>query len=206
MINRRYLLLSLATAIGITAASFAAPGLAQSTLSCSTPTPVVSPNQTAVFTAFGGTGSYTWSGQNLSVTNPTGSQFSVSYPATGSYTISVASGGQVATCGLTVSAGGSSSSSGGLSCTPAVQNVTLGQTAFVSAAGGTGSYTWSAPGLLVTNPTGSGFSASYASAGTKAITVTSGSASASCIVNVLAGGSSGASPGMPNTGGGYGQP
>lgn len=103
MTTKRYILLSLATAAGVAGITFASTGIAATTaVSCSTPTPVVAVNQTAVFTAAGGTGSYTWTGQNLSLTNPTGTQFLVSYPAAGTYTITVSSGGSVASCTLTV--------------------------------------------------------------------------------------------------------
>jgi O-acetylhomoserine/O-acetylserine sulfhydrylase-like pyridoxal-dependent enzyme len=60
--------------------------------------------------------------------------------------------------------------------------------------------------MTITNPTGSGFTANYASTGVKTLTVSSGSASAACIVNVLAGGTvPPVTPSLPNTGGGYGQ-
>lgn len=88
-----------------------------------------------------------------------------------------------------------------LVCTPATQNVTLGGTATVNATGGTGSYTWSAPELDVTNPTGSGFIANYATTGTKTITVMSGNDTATCTVHVLAA-SAPTTPGVPATGAG----
>lgn len=105
MTTRRYLLISLATGVGIIGITFAGPGFAQTVpLSCSTQTPVVGVNQTAVFTATGGNGSYVWSGQNLSLNNPTGTQFLVNYPSAGSYVITVSSGGSSANCALTVTA------------------------------------------------------------------------------------------------------
>lgn len=205
MTRQRYVLISIATAIAVIGMTMAQVGSAQTTgpLSCTTNTPTVTANQTAVFTAMGGNGSYTWSGDNLNVTNPTGSQFSVSYPATGTYTIHVMSGGQFAGCALTV-VSGAAPSNNGLACTPASQTVSLGQTAHVSASGGDGTYTWSAPGLTINNPYGTGFDANFATGGVKTITVSSGNSTASCLVNVLVNSGTPSTPGLPNTGGGYG--
>jgi hypothetical protein len=94
-------------------------------------------------------------------------------------------------------------------CSPAVQNVTLGQTAAVTASGGTGTYVWSSPDLTIANPSGTGFSANFASVGLKNLTVASGGAVATCQVNVTAGTTPPVTPpvtpGLPNTGGGYGK-
>ncbi len=93
-----------------------------------------------------------------------------------------------------------------LTCAPATQNVTLGNNAAVTASGGDGTYTWSAPGLNIVNPTGTGFSANYASIGMKTITVTSAGQTASCTVNVLASSATSTptttstTPGLPSTG------
>jgi len=205
MTRQKYALISLAAALAVVGVTFAQVGSAQTTgaLSCTTNTPQVGINQTAVFTATGGTGSYSWSGDNLNVANPTGSQFSVSYPTVGTYIIHVMSGGQLAGCALTVTSSNSSSSNG-LSCTPANQTIALGQTAYVSASGGTGTYAWSAPGLTITNPYGTGFNANFATAGAKTISVTSGTSTAVCVVNVLANSGTPTTPGLPDTGGGYG--
>lgn len=54
-----------------------------------------------------------------------------------------------------------------------------------TATGGTGSYTWSAPGSTSATPSGSQLTnVRYASAGTKTVTVTSGSQTANCSVNI----------------------
>ena len=95
-----------------------------------------------------------------------------------------------------------------LSCAPSVQSVMLGQSASFTASGGNGSYVWSSPDLTISNPTGSGFTANYASIGVKTMTVSSAGASATCTVDVLPVGTVPATPstpGLPNTGGGYGQ-
>ncbi len=121
------------------------------------------------------------------------------------YGITVTSGGQAATCNMTVVA---PATTGTLMCSPATQNVTLGQTVSFAATGGSGVYTWSSPDLTINNASGSGFSANYASTGVKTMTVTSAGNVATCAVNVLAGAVTPppvVTPGLPNTGGGYGK-
>lgn len=202
--NQRYALLSAATALAVVGMSLGAFSFAQTVtpLACTVAPSSVSTNQAATFTATGGTGSYTWSGQNLNVTNATGNQFAVSYPNPGVYAITVTSGSQSVSCNMTVV----TTSGAVLACAPATQNVTLGQVAYVSASGGTGTYTWSSPDLSITNATGSSFSANYATTGLKTLTVTSGGATATCAINVVAGSvTPPVTPGLPNTGGGYGQ-
>ena len=204
--NKKYARLSLATAIAVMAMSFGSIGLAQTPpVACSVGMSTVNTNQAAILTASGGNGVYAWSGTNLNITNSAGTQFAVSYPTPGTYTVIVTSAGQSATCNVAVVA----ASAGSLVCSPATQNVTLGQTAAVTATGGTGTYVWSAPGLNIINPNGSGFSASYASTGLKTLIVTSGGVSDTCAVNVLAGAyvppTPPVTPGLPNTGGGYGK-
>ncbi|MDP2629321.1 MAG: hypothetical protein Q8P45_01255 [Candidatus Harrisonbacteria bacterium] len=159
-------------------------------------------NEAAILTATGGDGSYLWSGQNLNITEPTGNQFAVSYSAAGTYLVNVSSGGQTATCAVIVTG---TTSSGNLVCSPATQTVTLGQTATFSATGGDGNYVWTAPDLTIANSNGSGFSANYASAGLKTLTVTSDGLTARCTTNVLSGAFIPTTPGFPNTGGGYGR-
>ena len=199
--NKKYLLLSLVTIVAVSAMSFGTVGFAQTVtpLTCSNASSSVTVNQVATLTAQGGTGTYNWSGQNLNITNSTGSQFAVSYPSVGVYTVNVSSGSQSASCTVNVVA---STTAGSLVCSPAVQSVALGQTATFSATGGNGAYIWSAPDLTITNPNGSGFSASYASAGLKTMTVTSGSLATTCAVNVI---SNVTIPTFPNTGGGFGE-
>jgi len=204
-LNQKYLSLSLVTVLTVAVMSFGTLGFAQTvtTLSCSVNTNSVNPNQVAILTAIGGNGTYFWSGPNLNVTNPAGSQFAVSYPNSGTYPITVSSGGQTATCNVNVAG---AATTGALSCYPTVQNVTLGQTATLSAAGGNGTYTWSSPDLTIANPNGSGFSANYASVGLKTLTVMSAGLITTCAINVLANVvPTPVPPGLPNTGGGYGR-
>lgn len=201
--NRTYAVLSAVTALAFVAMTLGAPSFAQTAtpLTCSVSSATVNTNQPAIFTAVGGNGTYAWSGPNLNVTNATGNKFSVSYPTAGTYPITVTSGGQTATCSMSVVA----VASGTLACSPATQNVTLGQVASVSATGGTGTYTWSSPDLTISNAGGANFSANYAATGLKVLTVSSGGATATCAVNVLAGSVTPVTPSLPATGGGYGQ-
>lgn len=204
--NQKYGALAAATAVAVMGMSLSALSFAQAVtpLTCSVASSTVNTNQAAIFSAVGGNGSYSWSGPNLNVTNSAGSQFAVSYPTPGTYPITVTSAGQTASCNMTVVAG---PSTGTLSCAPGTQNVTLGQTASVSATGGNGTYTWSSPDVTITNPNGSGFSVNYATAGLKTLTVTSAGLSATCAVNVLGSGAvipPPVTPGLPNTGGGFG--
>jgi hypothetical protein len=207
--NKKYLVLSAVTAFAVIGMSLSALSFAQTVIpvSCSVAGSSVGVNQVAVLTAAGGNGTYSWSGPNLNVTNAAGSQFAVSYPTAGTYPITVSSAGFSAVCSVSVVG---TASTGTLYCSPAAQNVTMGQTAVVSASGGNGSYIWSAPDLSISNPTGSGFSASYASTGLHTLTVTSAGQTAACAVNVLLGSvvitpTTPVTPSLPDTGGGYGQ-
>ena len=205
--NKKYFLLSLATAVTVAGASFGVLSFAQTTpvLGCSVNVPSVSVNQAAILTASGGSGYYTWSGTDLNVTNAGGTQFAVSYPNPGVYPITVSSVGQTATCNVNVVG---TATTGGISCFPAVQTVVLGQVATVAASGGNGAYLWSSPDLTIANPSGSGFSASYATTGLKTLTVASAGYVTTCTVNVLSNGSVlpvVTTPTLPNTGGGYGK-
>jgi hypothetical protein len=207
--NKKYALLSLVTAVAAVGMSLSALSFAQTVtpVSCSAAISTVAPNQAAIFTATCGNGSYVWSGTNLNVTNATGNQFAVSYPNPGVYTILVSSAGFSGSCTMTVAG---TVPTGALLCSPAVQNVNLGSTATFAATGGNGTYTWSSPDLTITNASGSGFSASYASTGLKLMTVSSQGVLATCSVNVLS--NAGVTvtppvvtPTLPATGGGYNQ-
>jgi len=184
------------TIVAVAGISLGGLGSAQTvtTLTCTPGTPSVIPNQAEILTASGGNGVYVWSGANLNITNSAGTQFAVSYPNVGTYTVNVSSAGQTASCTVNVVP---STTSGSLICSPATQNIMLGQTATYAVTGGNGTYTWTAPDLVISNPTGSGFSANYASTGLKTLTVTSGGLSTVCATNVL---SSGNVPSFPNTG------
>jgi hypothetical protein len=203
--NPKYLLLAVTAVFTVAGMSFGVLSMAQGvpTLTCSSSVSSVAVNQAEVLTATGGNGAYLWSGPNLTVTNTAGSQLAVSYNAPGVYPITVASAGQTATCNVNVLAG--TTSTGALSCFPATQNVTLGQVASVSATGGNGVYAWSSPDLNIANPNGSGFAANYATTGMKTLTVSSNGLVTTCAINVVAPVGTPSTPGLPNTGGGYGK-
>lgn len=198
----KYLVFSIIAIFALTGLGLGSVGVAEAQivtpLACSVLSSSVGINQNATLTATGGNGTYFWSGQNLNVTNSAGNQFMVSYPNPGNYLVTVSSAGQSANCNVNVVSG--NVSSGNLSCLPVSQSITLGQVATFSAVGGNGNYFWSAPDMVITNPTGSGFSASYTSTGFKTLTVASAGLTTNCTVNVL---SRITTPGFPNTGGGY---
>lgn len=72
-------------------------------LMCSPSSQTATTGNAVTFTASGGNGYYTWYAPNLTLNNPTGSAFTVNYATPGTQTITVSSGGQTATCTLTVS-------------------------------------------------------------------------------------------------------
>ena len=150
-----------------------------STLVCLPPSQNVAPNQAAAVSAAGGSGTYSWSAPGGSTTAGAGSTFSTSYPTAGTRTITVTSGEQTASCTVTVVVGEVP-----LVCAPVTQTVAIGQLAPMTATGGTGTYSWSAPGGTVPSGTGAAFSTAYGTSGTRAVTVTSGTQSATCTVVV----------------------
>jgi len=76
---------------------------------------------------------------------------------------------------------------GAFACTPAHQNVKVGELAKFSVVNGNGhGYHWSAPNGNPNSGTGTHFSTSYAHAGTYTVTATEANHSAQCIVNVHA--------------------
>ena len=87
-------------AVGVNAQTTTTPPA----LTCSPGAPSVAAGNSVVLTATGGTGSYVWSGEGLTVTNPTGSTFRVTYNAAGTYRVTVTSGSQTATCNVIVTA------------------------------------------------------------------------------------------------------
>lgn len=193
---KKGLSLSLIAMLVLLSFGFALTSSAQTALTCSPSSGSVAVNQSITLTATGGDGSYVWSGNNLNITNPTGQQFMVSYNQAGAYQVNVQSAGQTAICTVNVV----SSTSGDLLCLPATQTIALGQSSSYTATGGDGTYQWSASDLSIANPTGSGFTASYASSGTKTLTVSSAGQIATCTTIVMA---SSPAPGFPSTGGGY---
>lgn len=74
-----------------------------------------------------------------------------------------------------------------VTCSPASQTRMVGESAYLSAGGGTGRYAWTAPGALLTTLFGNdSIGVTHGAPGLKTVTVTSGSRSATCRVNVVA--------------------
>lgn len=69
-------------------------------------------------------------------------------------------------------------------CLPAGQTVEVGQPATLTAAGGNGTYAWTATGGSTASGTGSPFSTSYATEGTKTVSLVSDSLTTTCTVTV----------------------
>jgi hypothetical protein len=147
-------------------------------LVCAPPTQTVQSGQAASVTASGGTGAYSWSAPGGSTSTGTGASFNTSYSSSGPHTITVTSGEQTATCLVTVPVIPT------LVCAPPTQTVQIGQIASVGATGGSGTYSWSAPGGSTGTGSGASFSTSYAAPGAHTIIVTSGPQTATCQVNV----------------------
>ncbi|HEY4501636.1 MAG TPA: PKD domain-containing protein [Candidatus Paceibacterota bacterium] len=102
-----YAVVALVTAALVAALSLSPTTFAQTAdVSCSVNKTTVGSNQPVTFTATGGTGNYTWSGNNINIINKNGKQFVVTYPNAGVYPITVTSGGDSATCTMTVVASG----------------------------------------------------------------------------------------------------
>ena len=87
-----------------------------------------------------------------------------------------------------------------VACNFGLPSVPAGQPATMTASGGNGSYVWSSPGLVIANPTGSSFTATFNAAGTYAVTVTSAGQSATCSILVTPAVVTSGTPGLPNTG------
>jgi hypothetical protein len=71
-----------------------------------------------------------------------------------------------------------------LSCAPISQTIAMRDNVFLTASGGTSTYAWVATDANIGTGSGSTFSTSYASIGTKAIDVTSGGQTVTCAVTV----------------------
>jgi hypothetical protein len=74
------------------------------TVMCSPSSVSALPGQSITLSASGGDGTnYQWSSPGLTVTNPYGTNFNVSFTADGTYPVTVTSGGSSATCNVMVS-------------------------------------------------------------------------------------------------------
>lgn len=149
-------------------------------LVCAPSNQTVGINQTATLTATGGNGAYAWTAATGTPTSGSGNSFSTKYPSSGTKAVSVTSAGQTATCTVTVTPPTAQQ----LVCAPGTQTVNVNQAAVVSATGGNGNYSWTAPGATSANLNGQNVSVVYNSTGTKSVTVTSGNQTAACTVVV----------------------
>ncbi len=151
------------------------------TLVCSPSSQTVNVNQSALFSATGGKGSYTWIANGGSPASGAGGSFSTQYASSGSKTVTVASSdGQTANCYVQVSPPIEQN----LVCTTLTPSVDINQTANFSATGGNGSYSWSAVEGYPSSGVGNSFSSKFATSGSKTAVVTSGSKTATCYVQV----------------------
>ncbi len=150
-------------------------------LTCSPVNQTANIGQQVYFSANGGTGSYFWSASGGSPNSGSGSNFNTSYGSSGSKVVTVTSGSQTANCYVNVTTVVPPQN---LTCSPVNQTASVNQNVSFSANGGTGSYSWSASGGNPSYGNGSGFNTSYSTSGSKVVTVTSGSQTANCYVNV----------------------
>ncbi len=143
---------------------------------CSASPTTAMTGDTINFTTSGGSGSYSWSASGADSTPGTGSTFSTTYSSIGSKTVTVTNNGNTATCNaVTITARPIA-----LACTPSDTSVAVGSLVTFNASGGSGNYTWSAPGAVNMTGSGSTFATSYSSVGSKIVTLTSGSETANC--------------------------
>lgn len=154
-------------------------------VTCAPPSQTVAVGTPASFQASGGTGSFSWSAPSGTPPTGAGTNFSTRYATAGPRTVTLTSGSSTNTCTVQVV-----TSPQPLTCAPTTQSAQTGQDRTVTATGGTGSYAWSTPGATRSCPPGSSCTTSYAAAGTRTVTVTSGSQTASCTIVVQPPGSS----------------
>lgn len=152
------------------------------TLVCNPANQTVDINQSANFSATGGTGTYSWSASGGSPSSGSTQNFSTSYSTSGNKTVTVTSGNQTKNCNVAVN----QPTEPQLSCTPANQSVLIGNAVNFSATGGNGTYSWSSGDGTPSTGSGSNFSTIYNTAGTRMVVVSSGNQTANCnvVVNV----------------------
>ncbi len=147
-------------------------------LICSPASQTAQTGQTVYFSASGGNGTYSWTSTNGRTGS--GNTFTNVFNQAGQQTATVTSNGQSQNCTVQVSTPPTQT----LQCSPSNQSANVNQTVYFTATGGTGNYTWTANGGYPTGGYGSSFNTSYASGGSKTVTVSDGSTTANCNVNV----------------------
>ncbi|MDE2019267.1 MAG: hypothetical protein KGJ13_02880 [Patescibacteria group bacterium] len=85
-------------------ASTTASSTAATQLSCSPNTVSAAVGQSVTLTASGGNGTYAWSSPGLTIANPNGKSFNVTFNRAGTFPVTVSSAGMNATCDVTVAA------------------------------------------------------------------------------------------------------
>ncbi|MCL5667249.1 MAG: hypothetical protein M1383_05780 [Patescibacteria group bacterium] len=156
---------------------------APTALSCVLDSPsTVSEGAAVNYHAVGGTGGYLWAAESANPATGSGNTFATHYHdvAQGRATVSDDSGHFAYCPTVTITEPVEPE----VYCSPLTQTVSIGQQAYLSASGGNGSFAWEAPGGSPDDGFNSSFSTSYASSGTKSVTVRSGGRSATCSVVV----------------------
>ncbi len=148
---------------------------------CAPGNQTVNVNQPATFVASGGNGAYTWSASNSNNTSGSGNTFTTSYQNSGSYTVTVNSNGQSSACNVQINTVVQPQ----VFCSPPNQTANIGQTVWFNASGGNGSYSWSIPGANQSQASGSSMNTTFSGSGTFVATVTSGSQTATCQVQII---------------------
>ncbi|MGE3511349.1 MAG: hypothetical protein AB7N65_20965 [Vicinamibacterales bacterium] len=154
---------------------------ANPSLRCAPRTQAVGVNDPVALTATGGTGVYEWNGGGKPGRGQSAS-FSTVFSESGHYAVTVTSGDATATCDVDVAAPPPPPDDP-LLCLPATQTVGVSETAALTATGGQGGFSWSG-GAVPATGVGATFSTAYAFPGTYPVTVSSGSAKATCEVVV----------------------
>ncbi len=98
---------------------------------------------------------------------------------------------------LAVGAGVFAQSVAPVTCSPSTTSVIVGHSVTLTAGGGDGNFVWSSPGMVITNPTGAGFTVAFNAVGTYPVAVTSSGTTATCSIAVMP---APVVPGLPNTG------
>lgn len=149
------------------------------TLICSPSSQQVNINQTAAFSATGGSGSYQWSALNSNQSSGSGSNFSTSYASPGLKTVTVSSGGQTVSCGVTVVSNPQT-----LICSANKTNTDINVPVVFTVSGGSAPYSWTSSGVP-SSATGINYSAAFATSGQKTASVSSNDGqTTSCTVTV----------------------
>ena len=156
-------------------------------LTCAPLTQNALTNATVSPTANGGTLPYSWSASNSTNPGPvTGTGISTAYATAGSHAITVTDSStppQTATCRAVIS-------SGPLACAAPAYAANIGQMMSLNATGGTGNYTWAAPGSTNPGPArGGALTTSYSHSGPYNVTLTDSgppATTATCTVTINA--------------------